>query len=272
MEGSPHGDGTDFGSEIFSHVLNVLREFNLQTAWQIKTVFRLHHVCDAALTTLTVHTNDCFVSATKMLGIKWQIRNTPGVVTFAQFFKTLLDGILVTTAECGVHQVAHVRVTRVHGQTIAILGSATQRINVGDVEFGINAIDKQVECQVNDVNVASALAIAEQCSFNTIGAGHHAKLGSSDTTAAIVMRMQTDDHAIAIFDGATEPLNDIAINVGAIALNCCGQVQDEWIFGSRLNDIHDCFTHFDCIFGFGERETLGGVFVTHDCSGQGAFH
>ena len=86
------------------------------------------------------------------------------------------------------------------------------------------------------------------------------------------MRMQTDDHAVAIFDGAAEPLNDIAVHVGAVTLNGCGQVQDEWIFGSRLNDIHDCFTHFDCVFGFGERETLWGVFVTHDCSGQGAFH
>ena len=114
LESSPHGDRADFGSEIFSHVLNVLGELNLQTAWQIKTVFRLHHVRDATLATLTVDANDCFVSTTKVLGIKRQIRNTPGVVTLAQFFKTLLDGILVTATERGVHQIAHVWVARVH--------------------------------------------------------------------------------------------------------------------------------------------------------------
>ena len=86
------------------------------------------------------------------------------------------------------------------------------------------------------------------------------------------MRMQTDDHAVAIFDGATEPFNDVAVYVGAIALNSRGQVQDERIFRSRLNDIHDGFTYFNCVFGFGERETFGGVFVAHESSGQGAFH
>ena len=86
------------------------------------------------------------------------------------------------------------------------------------------------------------------------------------------MWVQAHHHRITIFDSATEPFNDIAVHIGAVTLNSCWQIENQWICGCRLNDIHDCFAHFNRVFGFGEREAFGRVFVTHDCSGQGVFH
>jgi hypothetical protein len=46
-------------------------------------------------------------------------------------------------------------------QTVAILGDATQMVDVVDVELGIDAHGKQVHGDVDDVDIAGALAVAK---------------------------------------------------------------------------------------------------------------
>jgi hypothetical protein len=46
-------------------------------------------------------------------------------------------------------------------QTIAILGDATQMVDVVDVELGIDTHGKQVHGDVDDVDIARALAITK---------------------------------------------------------------------------------------------------------------
>ena len=47
----------------------------------------------------------------------------------------------------------------------------------------------EIQRERHDVDVAGALAVAEQRAFDAIGARHHAELGRGDRGAAIVVRM-----------------------------------------------------------------------------------
>ena len=49
-----------------------------------------------------------------------------------------------------------------------------------DVELGIDAVAEQVHRQVDDVDVAGALAVAEQRALDAVRAGHHAELRGGD--------------------------------------------------------------------------------------------
>ena len=101
-----------------------------------------------------------------------------------------------------------------HRQAVAIFSGTAQRVDIGNVELGVNTIHKQVHGQVHNVDVAGALAVAKQSSFNTVGAGHHAKLGSSNRTTTVVVGVQRQHNAGTVFNSAAKPLNNIAIHIG----------------------------------------------------------
>ena len=157
----------------------------------------------------------------------------------------------------------------VHRQAVAVFGNATQRVDVADVELGVDAKCKQVHREVHDVDVAGALTVAEQGALNAIGTSHHAKLGCGNTGAAVVVWMQADDHARAVTDVATEPLDDIAVDIGGVALDGGGQVEDDGQFGGGLDDVHHGMANVERVLRLGEREALGGVLVTNLAADQG---
>ena len=132
----------------------------------------------------------------------------------------------------------------------------------------INAVHEQIHRQSDDVDVAGALAIAKQRAFDAIGASHHTKLGCGDSATAIVVRVQRQHKFVAPWHVATEPFDDIAINIGRVALDGCWQVQNYLALDSWLDNLHHRFTNFDRKVGFGERETLWRIFVTHGCANK----
>ena len=91
--------------------------------------------------------------------------------------------------------------------------------------------------------------------------GHHAELGGSHRAAAVVVRVQGDDHRVALLDRAAEPLDHVAVDVGGVTLDGGRQVEHDRVVGRRLDDVHHRLAHLDGELGFGEREALGGVLV-----------
>ena len=79
---------------------------------------------------------------------------------------------------------------RGHGKPVAVLGNAPQGVDVGDVELGVDAVGEQVHRQVDDVDIAGPLTVAEQRALDAVGSGHHAELGGGDGTATVVVRVQ----------------------------------------------------------------------------------
>ena len=150
---------------------------------------------------------------------------------------------------------------RVHGQPIAVLGDPAQGVDVGDVEAGIDAVGEQVHRQVDDVDVAGAFAVAEQRALDAVGAGHHTELGGGDGAAAIVVRVQRQHDVLASADRASEPLDDVAVDVGGVALHGRRQVEDDRSVVAGLDDVHHPFADLDGEVGLGEREALRRVLV-----------
>ncbi len=144
-----------------------------------------------------------------------------------------------------------------HGQAVAVLGGAAQAVDVGDVEFGVDAVHEQVHRQVDHVDVAGALTVAEQRALDPVGARHHPELGGGDGAAAVVVRVQRHDDGGALLDRAAEPLDHVAVHVGGVALHGGRQVEDDRPVGCRLDLVHHGLADLDREVGLGEREALG---------------
>ena len=166
---------------------------------QVEAVLGLHDVGDAALAALAVDPDDGLVGAADVLGVDGQVRDLPLlVVAVAEGVEALLDGVLVAARERRVDEVADVRVARVHGQAVAVLGHPAEGVDVGDVELGVDALAEQVHRDVDDVDVAGALAVAEQRALDPVGAGHDAELGRGHAGAPVVVRVQRQADAVAV--------------------------------------------------------------------------
>ena len=148
-----------------------------------------------------------------------------------------------------------------HGQTVAVFGGAAQLVDVGDVQLGVDAVHEQVHRQRHDVDVAGAFAVAEERALHPIGARHHAELGGRDGAPPVVVRVQRDDHRVALLDRAAEPLDHVAVHVGGVALDRRRQVEHDRVVGRRLHHVHHRFAHLDGELGLGQCEALRRVLV-----------
>ncbi|UUZ52064.1 hypothetical protein LP420_03610 [Massilia sp. B-10] len=55
-------------------------------------------------------------------------------------------------------------------QLIAFLGQLAHRVDVGKIESRVDALGVQIEGQRDQVDIAGALAVAEQAAFDAVGA------------------------------------------------------------------------------------------------------
>ena len=244
-------------------MLDHLRELDLQTAGHDEAVLGLHDVGHAALPRLAVDADDGLVAAPDMGRVDGQVRHAPLRIVrrVRQCGEALLDGVLVRAGERRVHEVADVRMPRVHRQPVAVLGDAAQVVDVRDVELRIDALREQVHGDVDDVEVARPLAIAEQGAFDAIGTGHQAELGCGDTAAAVVVRVQADLHAVTMRDATVERLDQVGIDVRRRHLDRGRQVQDQRPRRPRVDDVDHGFADLDGVVDLGAGEALGRVLV-----------
>ena len=261
LERVPHHERRDLGARVLRDVLDRLGELDLHAARQVEPVLGLHDVGHTTLAGLAVDADHRFVRAPDVLGVDRQVRDAPLVVVLGECLEALLDGVLVAPGERRVHEVPDVGVARVDGQAVAVLGDAAQGIDVGDVELRVDAVGEQVHRQRDDVDVAGSLAVAEQGPLDTVGAGHHAELGGGHRTPTIVVRVQRQHDLLAPADRAEEPLDDVAVDVGGVALDRRRQVEDDRPLVLRLDDVHHPFADLDGEVGFRQREALGRVLV-----------
>jgi hypothetical protein len=111
--------------------------------------------------------------------------------------KPLLDGVLVGAGEGREHEIPDVGVARVDRELGAVFESAGDGVDVGEIEAGIDALRVHVEGEGDEVDVAGALAVAEKAAFDAVGAGHQAEFGGGHCRAAVVVRVEADDDAVA---------------------------------------------------------------------------
>ena len=80
-----------------------------------------------------------------------------------------------------------------HLQLVAVLGGAPDLVEVAEVDLRVDALREQVDAERDEVDVAGALAVAEQAALDAVGAGLVAELGRRDRGAAVVVRVQRQD-------------------------------------------------------------------------------
>jgi hypothetical protein len=119
-------------------------------------------------------------------------------------------------------------VALVHRQAVAVLGGAADGVDVADVDLsGIDALAEQVQAQRDQVDVAGALAVAEQAALDAVGAGQHPQLGGGHGAAAVVVGVQRQHDRLPVADRAQEPLDRVGVQVGRVHLDRGREVHDQ---------------------------------------------
>ena len=96
---------------------------------------------------------------------------------------------------------------------------------------GSTPLREHVQRHGDDVDIAGALAIAEQRALDPVGARHQREFGRRDRGAAVVMRMHREDHAVAVGDVPAEPFELVGIDVRRRHLDRRRQVEDQPLRG-----------------------------------------
>ena len=119
---------------------------------------------------------------------------------------------------------------------------------------------EQVQGHGDDVDVAGALAIAEQSALDPLGARHQRELRRRNRGAAVVVRMDRQDHARAVGDAPPEPFELVGVGVRRRHLDCRRQVENEPLRGRRLDDVLDRLADVEGEIELGAGETLRRIF------------
>ena len=250
--------------------LDRLGELDLQPPRQVEVVLGLHDVGDAALAGLRVHPDHGLVGPPDVVRVDRQVGGLPGDLPHAdalsgrsplQVLQALLDRVLVAAGERRVDQVARVRVARVDRQVGAVLHDATDLVDLGEVDLGVDALGEQVHAQGHQVDVAGALAMTEQAALHPVGAGHQSELGGRGRRAAVVVRVQRDRDVLTVADVPAEPLDLVGVDVGRGHLDRRRQVQDDLPAIRRFPDVHHGVADLDGELQLGAGEDLRGVLV-----------
>ena len=126
---------------------------------------------------------------------------------------------------------------------------------------GIDALRQQVDAQRDEVDVAGALAVAEEAALDAVGAGHVAELGRRDRRAAVVVGVQREDDVLAVREVAAHPLDRVGVDVRRRHLDRRRQVDDHLAVGCRLEDLDHLVADVDGELELGARVALGRVLV-----------
>ena len=142
-----------------------------------------------------------------------------------------------------------------------MLGHPAQRVDVADVELGVDALAEHVHGQVDHVHVAGPLTVAEERALDAVGAGHEAELGRGHGRAAVVVRVQGQDHGVAAGHVAVEPLDRVAVDVRGVHLHRGRQVEDDRPLRRGLDDVHHRGADLDRVVELGAGEALRRVLI-----------
>ena len=140
------------------------------------------------------------------------------------------------------------------------LVNLADRGHIREVQLGVNALREHIHRQRHDIDVAGALAVAEEGAFNAVGAGQYAQFRVRDRASAVVVRMEGDDDRIAVFEVVAHILDLVRVDVGHRQLNGDREIDDGLVVGRRLPDVQNSVADFECIVRLGSGEGLGRVF------------
>ena len=167
----------------------------------------------------------------------------------------------MAAGERRVDEVADVRVARVHRQPVAVLDACAGRVDVGDVELGIDALANRFIARVTTSTLPVRSPLPNSVPSTRSAPAMHAELGGGDGAcrgrcagAATARRSRSRDVAV-------KPLDHVAVDVGRAHLDGGRQVEDDRAVGRRARDVHHRVADLDGELELGAGEALGRVLV-----------
>ncbi|OQV66803.1 hypothetical protein AK51_01625 [Serratia nematodiphila DZ0503SBS1] len=123
----------------------------------------------AAFAGLAVDPDHRLIAATDIGGIERQVWHLPAaILPLPLCGETFLDRILMRTGEGGKHQLAGIRMARMHRQLIALFHHLHHLLQAAEVETRRHALGIEIQRQRDQIDVAGALSVAEQAAFDPI--------------------------------------------------------------------------------------------------------
>ena len=163
--------------------------------------------------------------------------------------------------EGGEHEIAGIRVTLGNLQLVAVLNRLANLRNVGIINLRIDALREEVQTKRNQIDVAGALAVAQQAALDAVGAGKHGQLGGGHAHAFIVVRVQRQHHGVARHQIVRHVFHLIGKHVRGGHFHRCRQIDDHWMFRSRLDDVDHRIAHLNGILRLGAGEGFRRILV-----------
>jgi hypothetical protein len=142
-------------------------------------------------------------------------------------------------------------------------------LDIRAIELRIDALREHVQRHRHDIDIAGALAIAEQRALDTVGAGQQRQFGGGDAGAAVIVRMQRDDQVFAIVEVAAHPLDLVGIDVRRRHLDGRRQVDDQLVVRRRLHLGDDGVADLQRDVQLGAGKALRRIFEAIAAAGLG---
>ncbi len=116
---------------------------------------------------------------------------------------------------------------RVDRQPGAGLGHPRHPGDVGKIQARVDALGVEVQRQGHQIEVAAALAIAEQAALDPLRARQQCLLGTGHAGAAVVVRVDREQHMLAPRQAPVHPLDLVGEDIGGADLDGGRQVDDD---------------------------------------------
>ena len=174
-----------------------------------------------------------------------------------------------------VDQVAGVRVALVHVDAGAVLGRAPDLVDVAEVDHRVDALAVEVQPQRHQVDVAGALAVAEQAALDALRARQHRQFRVRGRGAPVVVGMHRQRDVLAPGQVPAHPLDLVGVDVRRGPLDRARQVEHDLAAGLGLPDVHHRLADLQREVELGVHEDLGRVLVAEVGArqvGLGEFH
>src|SRR5690606_33738567 len=126
---------------------------------------------------------------------------------------------------------------------------STDLVDVGEVDFRIDALCMQIQPQCDQVDVARALAVAEQASLDALRAGQYCQFGTCNPGAAVVVRVDRENHRIASGQVLVHVFDLVGIDVWGGDFDCGRQVVDDRAIGTGVPEFGEAVADLQDVIG-----------------------
>ena len=250
--------GREFLAELVGVLADEVADFRMHELREVEAELAVEHVGDAAFAALGVDADDGLVGTTDVHRVDGEVGDVPErvVADLTAAIHAFLDGVLVRARKGREDEVAAVRMAVMHAHAGHALVDLADRAEVAEVEVRVDAVREHVQRDGDDVEVARALAVAEERAFHAVRSSHQAELGGGDAGAAVVVRVQGDDGHLAVTEMAAEPLDLVGMRVRRAGFDGERQVEDDLALGASAPGLRDRFADLEGVVGLGEHECL----------------